>query len=86
MLSATRGQFSSSPRSSSANPGEASRLGCIAPARAMQRSDVLERDQDVPVQLDTSDLVDGVVRGQDAVLVIAAEERDLDLLPLYLLV
>ena len=50
----------------------------------MQRSDVLERDQDVPVQLDMSDLVDGAVRGQDAVLVIAAEERDLDLLPLVL--
>ena len=43
-----------------------------------------ERDQDVPVQLDVGDVVDVAVRGQHAVLVLAAEERDLDLLTLVL--
>ena len=43
-----------------------------------------KRDQDVPVQLDVRDVVDVAVRGQHAVLVLAAEERDLDLLTLVL--
>ena len=36
------------------------------------------------VQLDVRDLVDVAVRGEDALLVFAAEERDLDLLTLVL--
>ncbi len=36
------------------------------------------------VELDMRDVVDRAVRGQDAVLVVAAEERDLDLLTLVL--
>src|SRR3954451_2032972 len=59
-------------------------LRCVAAARAMQRRDVLERDEDVPVQLDVRHLVDVAVRGEDAFLVVAAEERDLDLLALVL--
>src|SRR5262249_46722490 len=53
------------------------RLGRVAAARAVQRSDVLERDQDVAVELDVRDLVDGAVGGQDAVVVVAAEHGDL---------
>ena len=68
--------------------GEAARrpvgLGGVAAARAVQGRDVLQRDEDVPVQLDVGDLVDRAVRGQHAVLVVAAEERDLDLLALVL--
>src|SRR5205814_1461560 len=56
----------------------------VAAARAVQRGDVLQRDQDVPVQLDVGDVLDVAVRGQHAVLVLAAEERDLDLLALVL--
>ena len=43
-----------------------------------------KRDQDVPVQLDVGDVLDVAVRGQDAILVLAAEQRDLDLLTLVL--
>ena len=57
-------------------------LGRVAAARAMQRSDVLQRDQDVTVQLDVRDVLDVAIRGQHAVLVLAAEEGDLDLLAL----
>src|SRR4051812_28789214 len=59
-------------------------LGRVAAAGAVQRGDVLERDEDVPVELYVRDVVDGAVRGQHAVLVVAAEERDLDLLALVL--
>ena len=59
-------------------------LGRVAPAGAVQRGDVLERHEDVAVQLDVGDLVDVAVRGQDALLVLAAEECDLDLLALVL--
>jgi hypothetical protein len=38
----------------------------------------------VPVQLDVGDVLDVAVRGQHSVLVLAAEERDLDLLTLVL--
>jgi hypothetical protein len=38
----------------------------------------------VPVELDVGDVVDVAVGGEDAVLVLAAEERDLDLLALVL--
>src|SRR6476619_6045429 len=60
------------------------RLGRVAAARAVQRGDVLEWDQDVAVELDVRDLVDGAVGGQDAVVVVAAEHGDLDLLALVL--
>src|SRR6476659_3390603 len=50
----------------------------------MERRDVLQRDEDVPVQLDVRHLVDVAGRGEDAFLVLAAEERDLDLLALVL--
>src|SRR5919204_55134 len=54
-------------------------LGGVASARAVQRRDVLERDQDVAVQLEVGDVFDEAVGGEDAVLVVASEERDLDL-------
>src|SRR5688572_30355 len=57
-------------------------LGRVAPARAVERGDVLERNQDVAVELDVRDLVDGAVGGQDAFVVVAAEHDDLDLLAL----
>jgi hypothetical protein len=60
------------------------RLRRIAPARAVQRRDVLQRDEDVPVQLDVRDLFDRAIGGEDALLILAAEERDLDLLALVL--
>src|SRR4051794_31701221 len=56
----------------------------IAPARAVNRGDVLERDQDVPVQLHVRDVLDVAVRRQHAFLILAAEERHLDLLALVL--
>src|SRR5581483_11090989 len=59
-------------------------LGRVAAARAVQRGDVLQRDQDVPVELHVRDVLDVAIRGEHAVLVFAAEERDLDLLALVL--
>src|SRR5512132_1195790 len=56
----------------------------VAAARAVQRGDVLERDQDVAVELDVRDFVDGAVGGQDAIVVVAAEHGHLDLLALVL--
>src|SRR5205823_11710804 len=56
----------------------------IAAARTVQRGDVLERDEDVPIQLDVSHFLDVAVGGQNALLVLAAEERDLDLLAFVL--
>ncbi len=50
----------------------------------MERGDVLERNQDVPVQLDVCDILEVTVRSEHAVLILAAEERDLDLLALVL--
>jgi hypothetical protein len=50
----------------------------------VQRGDVLQRDQDVAVQLDVRDVLDVAVRRQDAVLVLAPEQGDLDLLALVL--
>jgi hypothetical protein len=50
----------------------------------MKRGDVLERNQDVAVELDVRHVVDRAVRGEHAVLVVAPEERELDLLPLVL--
>src|SRR5439155_16203587 len=60
------------------------RFRCIAPARAMERGDVLERDEDVAVQLDVRDVLDVAVSRQHAFLILAAEEGDLDLLALVL--
>ena len=59
-------------------------LRSIAAAGAVQRGDVLQRHQDVPVQLDVGDVLDRAVRGQHTFLVLAAEERQLDLLALVL--
>jgi hypothetical protein len=50
----------------------------------VQRSHVLERDEDVPVQLDVRHVLERAVGGQDAFLVLAAEQSDLDLLALVL--
>src|SRR5918999_3421829 len=59
-------------------------LWSIASAGAVQRGDVLEWDEDVAVQLDVSNVLDVAVGRQRALLVFAAEERDLDLLALVL--
>src|SRR4051812_2462306 len=59
-------------------------LGRVAAARAVKGGDVLEGHEDVPVQLDVGDLVDVAVRGEDALLIFAAEEGDLDLLTFVL--
>src|SRR6478609_7162474 len=59
-------------------------LRSVAAARAVKRRNVLKGDEDVAVQLDVRDLVDVAVRGQHAFLVLAAEQRDLDLLALVL--
>ena len=64
--------------------GRPVRLGGVAAARAVERGDVLERDEDVPVQLDVRDAFDAAVGRQRAVLVLAAEELDVDLLSLVL--
>src|SRR3954471_24627692 len=56
----------------------------VAAARAVEGRDVLEGHEDVPVQLDVRHLVDVAVCGEHAFLVLAAEERDLDLLALVL--
>src|SRR5438128_5619061 len=60
------------------------RLRGVAAARAVERGDVLERDEDVPVQLDVRHLVDRAVGGQDTLVVVTAEERDLVLFTLLL--
>jgi hypothetical protein len=59
-------------------------LRSVTTARAVQGGDVLERDQDVPVELYVRNVFEVAVRGQDAVLVLAAEQGDLDLLTLVL--
>ena len=60
------------------------RLGRVAAAGAVERGDVLQRDQDVTVQLDVGDVLDEAVSGEHAVLVVASEQGDLDLLALVL--
>jgi hypothetical protein len=52
----------------------------VAPARAVERGDVLERDEDVAVELDVRHALDRAVGGQGPVLVLAAEELDVHLL------
>jgi hypothetical protein len=48
----------------------------------VQRRDVLERDEDVTVELDVGNVLERAVGGENAFLVFAAEEGDLDLLAL----
>jgi hypothetical protein len=50
----------------------------------VEGSDVLERDEDVAVQLDVGHVLDRAVGGERALLVLPAEEGDLDLLALVL--
>jgi hypothetical protein len=50
----------------------------------VERGNVLERDEDVPVELDVGDVLHVAVRGERPLLVLAAEERELDLLTLVL--
>jgi hypothetical protein len=50
----------------------------------MERSDVLEGDEDVPVELDVRHVLERAIGREDSFLVLAAEQRDLDLLPLVL--
>src|SRR5262245_54216703 len=59
-------------------------LGRIAAARAVEARNVLERDEDVPVQLDVGHVLDRAVGSQHPFLVLAAEERELDLLAFVL--
>jgi hypothetical protein len=54
----------------------------VAAARAVERGDVLQRHEDVAVQLDVGDVLDVAVRGEDTLLVLPSEEGDLDLLAL----
>ena len=56
----------------------------IAAAGAVERGNVLERDEDVTVQLDVRHVLDVAIGGQDTLLVLAAEKRDLDLLAFVL--
>src|SRR6185437_9304408 len=56
----------------------------VAAARAVERGDVLQRHEDVAVQLDVSDILDVAVRGQHALLVFPTEKGDLDLLAFVL--
>jgi hypothetical protein len=50
----------------------------------VERRDVLERNEDVAVELDVRNALDSAVGGQRPVLVLAPEELDLDLLALVL--
>src|ERR1051325_6110949 len=54
-------------------------LGRVAPARAVNRGDVLLRARDVAVQFQGNDAFDQDAGGQLPILVIGAEHRDLDL-------
>src|SRR5437879_4713865 len=59
-------------------------VGSIATARTVQRGDILQRNEDVPVQLDVGDILHVAIGRQDAFLVLAAEKGDLNLLALVL--
>jgi dynactin complex subunit len=50
----------------------------------VERGDVLERNEDVAVQLEVRDLVHEAVRREHAFLVVTPEEGDLDALALVL--
>src|SRR5262249_2615827 len=60
------------------------RLRRIAAARTVEGGNVLQRDQDVAVQLDLGAVVDGAVRGEPAVLVNAGHPWHFALLALVL--
>jgi hypothetical protein len=60
------------------------RLRGVAAARTVEGGDVLERDEDVAVELDVRDPFDPAVRGERSVLVLPAEELHFDLLPFVL--
>jgi hypothetical protein len=57
-------------------------LRSIATARTVERGDVLQRHENVSVQLDVRNVLDVAVGGQDTFLIFAAEQGDLDLLAL----
>src|SRR5215207_1568488 len=57
---------------------------CVTAARAMKRRDVLERNEDVPVQLDVRHVLHVAIGRQATLLVVASEEGDLNLLALVL--
>jgi hypothetical protein len=50
----------------------------------VQGGNVLERNENVTVELDVRHVFDRAVCGEDTLLVLAAEERELDLLSLVL--
>jgi hypothetical protein len=54
----------------------------VATARTVERGDVLQRNENVSVQLDMGDVLDVAISGQDTFLILPAEQRDLDLLAL----
>src|SRR6266550_4617329 len=57
-------------------------VGSIATARTVQRGDVLQRNENVPVQLYVGDVLHVAIGGEDAFLILAAEKGDLNLLAL----
>src|SRR5262249_24273243 len=56
----------------------------VAAARTVEGGDVLERDQDVTVELDVRHVLDVAVGREDAFLVLAPEQGDVHLLALVL--
>src|SRR5947207_5150546 len=56
----------------------------VAAARAVEGGDILQRHEDVPVELDVGDVLDVAVSRQDTLLVFPSEEGDLDLLAFVL--
>src|SRR5262249_36465643 len=60
------------------------RLRRVAPARAVERWNVLKRDEDMAVELHVRHVLNHAVRRQRPFLVVAAEQRDLDLLAFVL--
>ena len=70
--------------------GEAARrpvgLGRVAAARAVERRDVLERDEDVAVELDVRDVLDRAVRREDPSWYSPPKRATSTCSPLYLFV
>jgi hypothetical protein len=60
------------------------RLRRVTAARTVEGGDVLQRNEDVAVELDVRDPFDPAVGGKRPVLILAAEELDFDLLSLVL--
>jgi len=67
------------PRQTSRRP---IRLRRVAAAGAVEGGDVLQRDEDVAVELEVRNAFYSAVRRERPVLILAAEELDLDLLAL----